>query len=117
MIACTINGNPDASVSSPMAICGSGCWGRWPRPWRSPQPVGTGPTRTTLTGGMSTIDFMSDITVERLLTPGEVAALFRVDPKTVTRWAKQGRLPSLRTLGGHRRFRWSDIEPHLSAVQ
>jgi hypothetical protein len=23
---------------------------------------------------------------ERLLTPGEVAALFRVDPKTVTRW-------------------------------
>ena len=60
---------------------------------------------------------MPDITVERLLTPGEVAALFRVDPKTVTRWAKQGRLPSLRTLGGHRRFRWSDIEPHLSPVE
>ena len=60
---------------------------------------------------------MSDINVERLLTPGEVAALFRVDPKTVTRWAKQGRLPSLRTLGGHRRFRWSDIEPHLNPVE
>lgn len=38
------------------------------------------------------------------MTPSEVAALFRVDPKTVTRWAKQGRLTSERTLGGHRRY-------------
>jgi excisionase family DNA binding protein len=42
--------------------------------------------------------------VPTLLTPAEVAALFRVDPKTVTRWAKQGRLASIRTLGGHRRY-------------
>jgi excisionase family DNA binding protein len=41
---------------------------------------------------------------ERLLTPAEVAALFRVDPKTVTRWAKSGKLSSIRTLGGHRRY-------------
>lgn len=40
-----------------------------------------------------------------LMTPAEVAALFRVDPKTVARWAKQGRIASIRTLGGHRRFR------------
>lgn len=39
-----------------------------------------------------------------LLTPGEVAELFGVDPKTVTRWARTGRLPAVRTLGGHRRF-------------
>jgi excisionase family DNA binding protein len=39
-----------------------------------------------------------------LLTPGEVARLFRVDPKTVTRWADRGQLPSIRTLGGRRRF-------------
>jgi excisionase family DNA binding protein len=39
-----------------------------------------------------------------LLTPGEVAALFRVDPKTVTRWAKTGRIRCIRTLGGHRRY-------------
>jgi excisionase family DNA binding protein len=39
-----------------------------------------------------------------LMTPAEVAALFRVDPKTVTRWAQQGKLLSLRTLGGHRRY-------------
>jgi hypothetical protein len=36
---------------------------------------------------------------EKLLTPAEVAALFRVDPKTVTRWAKAGKLSSIRTLG------------------
>ena len=41
---------------------------------------------------------------ERLLTPAEVASLFRVDPKTVTRWAKAGKLGSIRTLGGHRRY-------------
>jgi excisionase family DNA binding protein len=46
---------------------------------------------------------------ERLLTPSEVAALFRVDPKTVTRWAKAGRLTSIRTLGGHRRFREKEV--------
>lgn len=39
-----------------------------------------------------------------LLTPGEVAILFRVNAKTVTRWAKAGKLSSIRTLGGHRRF-------------
>ena len=37
---------------------------------------------------------------ERLLTPAEVAALFRVDPKTVTRWAQAGKLTAIRTLGG-----------------
>ena len=47
--------------------------------------------------------------------PGEVADLFRVDPKTVTRWAKQGLLPAIYTLGGHLRYRWSDIEPYLTA--
>ena len=37
---------------------------------------------------------------EPLLTPAEVATMFRVDPKTVTRWAKAGKLTSIRTLGG-----------------
>ena len=46
---------------------------------------------------------------EHLLTPAEVAALFRVDPKTVTRWAEQGRLTTVRTLGGHRRFRAEEV--------
>lgn len=46
---------------------------------------------------------------EHLLTPAEVAALFRVDPKTVTRWAKAGKLTSIRTLGGHRRYRANEV--------
>jgi excisionase family DNA binding protein len=50
---------------------------------------------------------------ERLLTPGEVAALFRVDPKTVTRWAAAGRIGSIRTPGGHRRFRESEVRALL----
>ncbi len=50
---------------------------------------------------------------ERLLTPGEVAGLFRVDPKTVTRWAAAGRISSIRTPGGHRRFRESEIRALL----
>ena len=52
---------------------------------------------------------------EVLLTPAEVASLFRVDPKTVTRWAKAGKLSSIRTLGGHRRYRESDVRALLGA--
>lgn len=53
---------------------------------------------------------------ERLLTPGEVAALFRVDPKTVTRWATAGRIGSIRTPGGHRRFRESEVKTLLAEL-
>ncbi|WP_058234798.1 BldC family transcriptional regulator [Devriesea agamarum] len=52
-------------------------------------------------------------TSEKLLTPAEVAQLFRVDPKTVTRWAQAGKLSSIRTLGGHRRYRQSEVESLL----
>ena len=51
---------------------------------------------------------------ERLLTPGEVALMFRVGPKTVTRWASAGRIGSIRTPGGHRRFRESDVTDLLA---
>jgi excisionase family DNA binding protein len=53
-------------------------------------------------------------TTERLLTPGEVALMFRVDPKTVTRWASAGRIGSIRTPGGHRRFRESEVRGLLA---
>ena len=52
---------------------------------------------------------------EVLLTPAEVAQLFRVDPKTVTRWAKAGKLTAIRTLGGHRRYRQSEVQNLLNA--
>lgn len=51
---------------------------------------------------------------EVLLTPAEVAKLFRVDPKTVTRWAKAGKLTAIRTLGGHRRYRKSEVQSLLN---
>jgi len=60
----------------------------------------------------------SDIQPEsRLLTPAEVAALFRVDPKTVTRWAQQGKIRSIRTLGGHRRYSEAEIQSFLDKSQ
>jgi excisionase family DNA binding protein len=51
---------------------------------------------------------------ERLLTPGEAAAMFRVDPRTVTRWANAGRLTSIRTPGGQRRFREAEVRQLLA---
>ena len=53
---------------------------------------------------------------ENLLTPAEVASLFRVDPKTVTRWAKAGKLTSIRTLGGHRRYKESEVKALLKTI-
>ena len=53
---------------------------------------------------------------EKLLTPSEVAAIFRVDPKTVTRWAKAGKLTSIRTLGGHRRYREAEVRALLAGI-
>ena len=53
---------------------------------------------------------------EVLLTPAEVASLFRVDPKTVTRWAKSGKLTSIRTLGGHRRYKESEVKALLGST-
>lgn len=53
---------------------------------------------------------------EVLLTPAEVASLFRVDPKTVTRWAKAGKLTSIRTLGGHRRYKESEVKTLLVSI-
>ena len=54
---------------------------------------------------------------ETLLTPAEVAAMFRVNPKTVTRWARAGKISAIRTLGGHRRFRASEVQQFLEQVE
>jgi len=42
--------------------------------------------------------------------------MFRVDPKTVTRWAKAGKLGSIRTLGGHRRYREIEVRALLAGI-
>ena len=54
---------------------------------------------------------MQDQNTDRLMTPGEVAAYYKVDRKTVARYVKTGRLPlGRRTPGGHARFWQSDVE-------
>jgi excisionase family DNA binding protein len=55
------------------------------------------------------------VTPEELLTPSEVAVMFGVNAKTVARWARAGLIPAIKTLGGHRRFRASEIRDLLAA--
>ena len=59
---------------------------------------------------------MTDHDSDRLMTPAEVASLFRVDPKTVTRWANSGKLSPIKTLGGHRRYRESQVRDLLQGT-
>lgn len=54
--------------------------------------------------------------MERMLRPREVALLFKVDPKTVTRWAKSGRLTPVVLPSGHRRYRMSDVEALINST-
>lgn len=45
-----------------------------------------------------------------MLTPKQVAEAFCVDPKTVSRWARDGKIKAVRTPGGHHRFRFSEVQ-------
>ena len=51
------------------------------------------------------------------LTPGQVARMLHVSPKTVDRWADQGRIGCIVTLGGHRRFARADVEEVAAAMR
>lgn len=53
---------------------------------------------------------------EQYLKAGEAAVLLHVSPKTISRWAKEGRIPHLVTLGGHRRFPRTEIEALVSRL-
>ena len=50
------------------------------------------------------------------LRTAQVAELLQVSPKTVSRWAQEGRLPFFRTLGGHRRYPDAEIRALLEAL-
>jgi excisionase family DNA binding protein len=54
---------------------------------------------------------------EDLMTPSEVAEAFSVTSKTVTRWARAGKLDSVRTLGGHRRYFRKQVQKKLKERQ
>jgi excisionase family DNA binding protein len=56
-----------------------------------------------------------DLQAEPLLTAAEIAALFDVHALTVTRWAHAGRIGSVRTLGGHHRYKQAEVLRLLSA--
>jgi excisionase family DNA binding protein len=43
------------------------------------------------------------------LRAAEVGQILSVSPKTVSRWAKEGKLPFMKTLGGHRRYPAANI--------
>jgi excisionase family DNA binding protein len=47
---------------------------------------------------------------ERLYTSGQVASLFNAHVRTIARWARSGRLSSVRTPGGHHRFFERDVQ-------
>jgi excisionase family DNA binding protein len=50
----------------------------------------------------------------RMMTPAQVAAMFEVNPKTVTRWANEKKLSSTRTMGGHRRYYEAEVQQLLA---
>ena len=52
-----------------------------------------------------------------LLTPSEVAGLFSVDPKTVTRWSQKGKLHCIKTVGGHRRYLLDEVHALLEVLK
>jgi excisionase family DNA binding protein len=54
---------------------------------------------------------------QQLLTPAEVAQMFRVNPKTVSRWERAGKITAIRTLGGHRRFHAADVRAFLEETE
>lgn|GEM_PF-2438273 len=87
----------------------------------APSPAGGEQGSTGYEGGYTLRErevpmHTANVESESLLTPAEVASLFRVDPKTVTRWARSGKLSAVRTLGGHRRYRESEVLHLLSGV-
>ena len=51
-----------------------------------------------------------------VLSSSDLAQLFGVHPKTVARWTAEAGMPSFRTLGGHRRYRWADVRSWIGAV-
>jgi excisionase family DNA binding protein len=71
-----------------------------------------------MTRSITTLTALLAMGPDDLLTPAEVAAIGRVDPKTVTRWAHSGRITSaVRTPGGHRRYRAADVRATFGLQQ
>lgn len=71
---------------------------------------------TLLMCPLEVVMYASPRSPEVLLTPRQAAAVLYVAPKTVTRWAVTGRIPCIRTPGGHRRYKESDVLAIMSGL-
>jgi len=60
---------------------------------------------------------LTNLAPDQLLAPSEVAALFGVEPKTVARWSRAGKLVCIYTPGGHRRYRVEEIRAMLERAR
>jgi excisionase family DNA binding protein len=65
---------------------------------------------------MSDTNYQDQVFHDEYLAPGEVARRLHVSPKTINRWANDGRIPCIVTLGGHRRFRRDDIDAVVATM-
>jgi excisionase family DNA binding protein len=68
------------------------------------------------TPGKTRMERMMPQPEPRYLRTSQVAELLHVSPKTVSRWAQEGRLPFFRTLGGHRRYPDGEIRALLETL-
>ena len=73
------------------------------------QPRGSGSPPDDVESGEDPMASPARYPAEQLLLPADVAALFHVTPRTVTRWARAGKLTTIYTAGGHRRYRLSEV--------
>jgi excisionase family DNA binding protein len=76
----------------------------------------SGSVRSQRTEGHLNMSKSAPPLIELLLTRAEVAAMFHVAPATVTKWARAGKLTSIRTIGGHRRYREVEVRDLLSRI-
>jgi excisionase family DNA binding protein len=56
-------------------------------------------------------------TPDQLISAGPAAAILGVSPSTLTDLANAGRIPCVKTAGGHRRYRLSDLQAYLAAAK
>jgi excisionase family DNA binding protein len=52
---------------------------------------------------------------DTILSSAELGQLLGVHRRTVARWSDDG-MPTIRTIGGHRRFRWADVKRWITAA-
>jgi excisionase family DNA binding protein len=90
--------------------------GRTPRSTPDPVPP-SGPPRERGCAVAAQPSAKAAPDLPRYLHPAAVADLLHVSPKTVSRWAKDGKLPFLKTLGGHRRYPAAEIRQLANELQ